>query len=219
MVAGTTTPFIWPKLMAGSVWRKWDLHIHAPSSVFNNQFKGDESTSAWDTYLSTLEKLQDVPVLGVTDYFSIEGYRKLKEAQRVGRLTNISLLLPNIEFRLNLMIPTKAEKDEAKVKKVNAHVIFSDEVSEGDIEHHFLLQLKFTALGHPQGTNEKWSLNKYELEQFGARLKQEHSTFKGSDYEVGCMNASVDLDQLKQVLMDHRSVFENRYLIQLQVKT
>jgi len=214
MSSVSSMPFIQEKLLIGSIWRKWDLHLHAPTSVFNNQFKGKGEKSAWEAYLDALERLPDTPVLGVTDYFSIEGYKRLREEKKKnGRLSNNALLLPNIEFRLNLLIPTKLEKDEAKVKKVNAHVIFSDEVSEQDIEQHFLLQLKFSALGHPQGTNEQWTLSQYQLEKFGERLKAEHAKFTDSAYEVGCMNASVDFDSIKQALHDHRSIFENKYLI------
>ena len=36
----------WPE---GSNWRKWDLHIHTPSTALNNQF-GD-----WDEYLAAIE--------------------------------------------------------------------------------------------------------------------------------------------------------------------
>ena len=33
----------------GSEWRKWDLHVHTPASVLNNQFGAD-----WDKYVYEL---------------------------------------------------------------------------------------------------------------------------------------------------------------------
>jgi len=33
----------------GSVWRKWDLHVHTPESVLNNGFGSD-----WDVYVQRL---------------------------------------------------------------------------------------------------------------------------------------------------------------------
>jgi hypothetical protein len=36
---------------AGSQWRKWDLHIHTPASILNNQL-GDD----WDNYVKKLFK-------------------------------------------------------------------------------------------------------------------------------------------------------------------
>ena len=52
----------------GSYWRKWDLHVHSPSSILNSQF-GDD----WERYINTLESLNDISVVGITDYYSIEG--------------------------------------------------------------------------------------------------------------------------------------------------
>ena len=59
----------------GSEWRKWDLHVHTPFSELNNGFGSD-----WDTYVTKLFKAaieSDVKAIGITDYFSIEGYKKL----------------------------------------------------------------------------------------------------------------------------------------------
>ena len=37
--------------MRGSIWRKWDLHIHAPESGMAIEFNCD-----WDTYVAQLFK-------------------------------------------------------------------------------------------------------------------------------------------------------------------
>jgi hypothetical protein len=55
----------------GSEWRRWDLHIHTPDTVLNNQF------GSWNDYLNVIEASQDVKVLGVTDYMTIDNYSKL----------------------------------------------------------------------------------------------------------------------------------------------
>lgn len=78
----------------GSEWRRWDLHIHTPETALNNQFGG------WDEYLGVIEGQSSVSVLGVTDYFSITNYSKLKQFQAEGRIPEIDLLIPNIEFRI-----------------------------------------------------------------------------------------------------------------------
>ena len=62
--------------MRGSEWRKWDLHVHTPASGMANQFNGD-----WDQFVTTLYRRaleEDIAVIGLTDYFTIEGYKKLK---------------------------------------------------------------------------------------------------------------------------------------------
>ena len=59
----------------GSTWKRWEPHAHTPETALNNQF-----SISWDEYVSTLEGLAPaVAGIGVTDYFTTEGYRKLHE--------------------------------------------------------------------------------------------------------------------------------------------
>ncbi len=39
---------------AGSKWRKWDLHVHTPASLFHN-YKGTPD-QAWEVFLQGLAK-------------------------------------------------------------------------------------------------------------------------------------------------------------------
>jgi len=96
----------------GSEWRRWDLHVHTPATTLNNQFGN------WDDYLEAIEAQSDVRIIGVTDYLTIEGYSRLKhEKDKNGRLIDVDLLLPNIEFRFSP--PT--DKDTP----VNIHLLVS----------------------------------------------------------------------------------------------
>ncbi|MDZ7721053.1 MAG: hypothetical protein U5K72_19690 [Balneolaceae bacterium] len=55
----------------GSVWQKWDLHVHTPIS-YEQKFGND-----WDEYVKQLKSKaieHGINVMGVTDYFSIDGY-------------------------------------------------------------------------------------------------------------------------------------------------
>ena len=81
-------------LSVGSTWRRWDLHIHTPDTILNDRF-GD-----WDEFLAAIEGQAEVSVLGVTDYFSITNYSRLKQYKDAGRIPGIDLLIPNIEFRI-----------------------------------------------------------------------------------------------------------------------
>jgi hypothetical protein len=93
-------------LSRGSEWHKWDLHIHSPLSGLNNQFPYVNASPNWEAYIAKLESLGDIPVIGITDYFSIDGYKKVLEFKAAGRLKNIQLILPNIEFRIDNVINT-----------------------------------------------------------------------------------------------------------------
>jgi hypothetical protein len=196
----------------GSEWRKWDLHIHSPLSGLNNQFPMLGSGQPdWEAYIGALEALTDISVLGITDYFSIEGYRYIRDARSKGRLKNIALVLPNIEFRLNKTIITGSGP-----KRLNYHVLFSEAIPPDVIDEHFLQELKFESQGDPQNDNLSWSVRRANLAELGKRLKSEHPPFQGkSDYEIGCMNATVDPGKIKEILRNKEQLFKGKYLIAL----
>lgn len=104
-------------MMRGSEWRRWDLHVHTPETVLNDQF-GD-----WNAYLAAIEAQSDVKVLGVTDYMTITNYSKIKAFKDQGRISNIDLLIPNIEFRI--------APPSDKATAVNIHLL----VSPDDPDH------------------------------------------------------------------------------------
>jgi len=102
-------------LARGSEWRKWDLHIHSPKSALNNQFpKLETGEPDWEAYLQKLQEISDVAVFGITDYFSIEGYKRVRQFWLEKRLQNVALILPNIELIIthnpNLVVNTDAQQ-------------------------------------------------------------------------------------------------------------
>ena len=42
--------------MNGSNWHIWDLHLHSPFSVLNNQFGDPATEKTWEKYIDELEK-------------------------------------------------------------------------------------------------------------------------------------------------------------------
>lgn len=126
------------KYQKGSEWRKWDLHVHTPASALNNQFKGKDEDEKWSNYLIRLASLTNVSGLGLTDYFSIEGYKKVRAYKDVGHLRNIDFLLPNVELRI---LPVTSEDTP-----INLHIIFSPEVVDG-LDSKFFSSLEFTYQG------------------------------------------------------------------------
>lgn len=98
---------------AGSLWRRWDLHIHAPTTRLSNHY--GSSDDDWDRYIDRLEESQ-VQVFGITDYFTCASYVELRRRFEQRKPTSTKVLLPNIEFRLTESISDKACP--------NLHVIF-----------------------------------------------------------------------------------------------
>ncbi|MEK7946679.1 TrlF family AAA-like ATPase [Pigmentiphaga sp. YJ18] len=123
----------------GSLWRRWDPHIHTPGTALNDQYIGE---AAWETFLGAIESA-DPPIqaLGITDYFSIERYLQVCEHQRQGRLSNVGLIFPNIELRLSI--------ETSKASAINLHLLF-DPAPHDHVEQikRFLLELEFTYLGY-----------------------------------------------------------------------
>ncbi|MEX2117428.1 MAG: hypothetical protein WEB37_11120 [Bacteroidota bacterium] len=199
----------------GSEWRKWDLQVHTPSSVLNNGFGGD-----WDTYVNGLFTAlieKKIAVIGITDYFTIDGYRKLKQEyladdaklktlftdEETELIKNI-MVIPNIEFRSDVFVGPNS---------VNFHVLFSDEVSERDIEEGFLHEINFLYQGEPQTEGTKRKLREVNLVELGARLKSEHAAFRDrSDIYVGMMNAVVNHSEVSKILFDKKNIFGGKYL-------
>ena len=206
----------------GSVWRIWDLHVHTPFSALNIGFP-----EVFDEYAAELLQHaadKQIAAVGVTDYFTAEGYRRLREIidddSRLTRLCRAEtvevirhiLFIPNIELRTSTIVRSPGGHDS----RVNFHVLFSNEITPEQIDEDFLREVKFTAESTPGGIDEEWPLTIRNLEALGQRLKSQHARFAGmSDVQVGMMNAVVDHGQVSEVLERKRSIFGNRYLLAL----
>lgn len=120
----------------GSIWNKWDLHVHTPAS-FEHRFQPGGATDPWEAYLAALASLpREFKVIGINDYLFIDGYRRVRDAHRIGLLPNIDLVLPVIELRLD-----KFGGTATALSKVNYHVIFSDVVDPDVIQLQFINRL------------------------------------------------------------------------------
>src|ERR1035438_3638006 len=202
----------------GSEWRRWDLHVHTPLSALDNGFGNDFDAYAKELFEKALAR--EIAVIGVTDYFTIDGFKELralqKDTKRLQELLGAELaaraqqirLLANIEFRLDVIVRV-GEKDA----RVNAHVIFSDEVSSREIEENFLHRLEFLSQSAPGNSDDAKSLTVANLREFGARLKVEHPPFADrTDLEVGMTQAVVSHSKISELLAKNRAAFERRYL-------
>jgi len=192
----------------GSMWRKWDLHVHTPASFhhqfrFLNQQENEKyQNDIWGKYIDELEKISDISEVGISDYFTIDGYKKVLEHREKGRLLNFELILPNIEFRLDTFVAGR---------RLNYHIIFSDEIAANKIAKEFLEELHIKA---PNAEPRK--LIKRNIEEIGRILKEHHKSFRGkSDYVVGCENITVSLDEIIKVLKNKESIFAGKYLLVL----
>lgn len=159
-----------------SSWHRWDLQVHTPCSVLNNQFGDPASQGTWDTYIDTLEqraRTLGVVGVGITDYFTVDGYRRLlRERECSNRLREI-LLIPNIELRIHpLFVTDQGEPSQRRANRVNFHILFSPDLSPDTIEQDFLWNIKFCYSATPSGQSTNKSLRQADLEQYGRWFRQ-----------------------------------------------
>ncbi|MEM5640440.1 hypothetical protein AAHH71_26210 [Bacillus toyonensis] len=67
----------------GSLWRKWDLHVHTPESLVH-QYNCAAEDDVWEKYISDLERLPpEIKVIGINDYIFLDGYIKVLEYKKM----------------------------------------------------------------------------------------------------------------------------------------
>lgn len=195
-------------IFKGSDWIKCDLHIHTPESFFH--VYGDKNDpETWEKFISDLEVLpSEFKIIGINDYLTIEGYKKVLEYKRSGRLANISAIFPVIEFRLDKFA------GENKLRRINYHVIFSDELSIELIQSQFLNAIHSHYCLDTGSPHPTWSavLTDESLEDLGQKVKTQSpdntSLQAETDWDVGFNNFCVKYDELKNIL--NRPQFEGK---------
>src|ERR1019366_9032504 len=189
----------------GSVWRKWDLHVHTPESIVHD-YAGQDP---WPQFIDELEKLPpDFKVIGINDYIFLDGYKRILAEKAKGRLANIDMFLPVIELRLD-----KFGGSQGHISRVNYHIIFSDALTPEIIEYQFLNALPSKYLLSPQyehfRTNGKWQAlpTKQSLNDLGSLIiesvpEKERSKF-GPPLIEGFNNLCLSLTSITEVLKGH----------------
>ena len=98
----------------GSIWQRWDLHLHGPDTKLANGY-GDASEENLCAYLDSLEK-SEVQVFGITDYFCFDSYLAVSHAYARLYPDGKKVFIPNCEFRLTETVSSNG-------RNVNTHVL------------------------------------------------------------------------------------------------
>lgn len=194
----------------GSEWRKWDLHIHTPASIYHRY--GPDTEGTWENFMKDIENLSsEFSVLGINDYFFIDGYERLIEERKSNnRLSNIDLILPVVEFRIDKF----AGIDFGKFKRINLHVIFSNDLPIETIKSQFLQTLEQS---YSLESGEQWTraITKESVEELGAKIKKgipaEQLSRYGTDLEEGFNNLNVREDKIFEALQ--KDCFKGKYIV------
>ncbi|MBC8465585.1 DNA repair protein, partial [bacterium] len=189
----------------GSVWRKWDLHVHTPDSLVQ-YYSGPDP---WERFIQELEQLPpEFKVIGINDYIFLDGYKRILTEREKGRLANIELFLPVIELRIDKFGGTVGH-----LSRVNYHIIFSPELNPKVIEQQFLNALSSKYVLSPEydhlRTSGKWEAlpTMESLEDLGRLIiesvpEKEREKFYAPLIE-GFNNFCVSLDTIQKALEYH----------------
>jgi len=209
-------------MSVGSTWKKWDLHVHTPASIVHNYAGNNEE--AWESFLTDLERLPpEFKVIGINDYIFVDGYERVLREKAQGRLTNIDLILPVVELRLDKFAGVvKRDKDGLYSKsdwnRVNLHVIF-DTLDPDTIRQQFLSALapSYDLIPSAADYRGRWNavISRQSVQQLGELIISSVPQDKRSDYgsalQEGFNNLCVSMDKVFQALDNH--ILKDRFLI------
>lgn len=195
----------------GSEWRIWDLHVHTPLSLEHN-YKCSHDEDIWEKYIDALEHLHDdIKVLGINDYLFIDGYRKVIDYKERGRLQNIDLILPVVEFRLSKFCGNE------KFKRINYHIIFSNDLTPDQIQQQFLNALTAHYTLSPDCT-QQWGgvISMKSIQELGERIiasvpKNERQHY-GNPLKEGFNNLNLETSVIKKALSNANQIFEGKFI-------
>ena len=166
---------------SGSRWVRWDPHLHTPQTLLNDQFNGD-----WDGYFAAIGAA-DPPaeVLGITDYYSLRGYREFLARRSAGGLNPAIVAFPNVEMRLTV--------ETRKGHGINIHLL----VSPDDPDHVTAIEQRVSRLTFRYGGTN------YPCSEDGLRALGKAYSGKKLDDEAalraGANQFKVDLGRLREV--------------------
>ena len=167
----------------GSEWGRWDLHVHTKGTAKNDQF-GNISFEDYCIQLFRKALEKNIKAIGVTDYFSVENYKKVKAFQdSISTRTEFDdiqkkiiskiFLLPNIELRIS----PSTDKGSA----INMHLLLNPDCIN-DFEQRYSDSLVFTV-----SDSEQYKLTKYDLSRLGQK-ESPTTTDENALYKIGILS-------------------------------
>lgn len=117
----------------GSVWRKWDLHVHPPRTKLADAYDSKDGEPDWARFCKWIHD-SDVQAIGIADYFSLDGYFAFKDQYNRCYPDSDKVIFPNLELRLN-------ETVNQAVELVDFHIILRPDLTH-DKATEFLRELK-----------------------------------------------------------------------------
>lgn len=187
----------------GSEWRRWDLHIHTPGTLKNDQYEGGSLEEKWKNFYDAIahyigdgtNPLKAIEVIGITDYLSIDNYNKVMAEGKIP--DSIKLVMPNVELR---MVPL------AKTAPINIHCIF-DPAYASSLESRFFSKLKFSF------GDSSYSASHDELIRLGRDYQNDKKLSRDKAYAVGINQFVLEFSSLKKIFDEDQELREHCIIV------
>ena len=184
----------------GSEWRRWDLHVHTPETNKNDNYKGCSSKEKWNNFYAKINEyigdglnpLHNIVAIGITDYLSIDNYKKVLQDRRLP--DSVKLIVPNVELRIMPL---------AKKSPVNIHCIFNPEKID-ILENTFFANLKI------EYANNTYNATRSDLIRYGKDLKGTRTRISDEiAYKEGVNKFIISVDNLMAIFKNNKELREN----------
>jgi len=184
----------------GSEWRRWDLHIHTPETKKEDRFEGRTPEEKWNQYVTDINTAsEEISVVGITDYLSLDNYFKFKNLVSNGTITKkFDLILPNIELRV---LPVTGS-----ATPINLHCIFNPAI-DTELETRFLGKLKFR---HGQ---TGYSAHPSELKRLGKNFMQDQTLDDRIALRKGIEQCVIEMGVLYEVFENDKNLRDNTVVV------
>ena len=191
------------KMNRGSVWRRWELHLHTPFTKKADQYTGRTTDEKWDNFYTSIadyigngsEPLRSICAIAITDYLSIDNYLKVCADKRLP--DSVKLVFPNVELR---MTPIASDSP------INIHCLFDPSIV-GELEGRFFANLKF------EYNHNKYSATKSELIRLGHDFQRDQSLSDEEALKIGLSQYVISLETLSDVFKYNPQLKEKTIIV------
>lgn len=181
----------------GSEWRRWELHIHTPGTKKNDNFNGTSLDEKWNNYYHNINEyigngedpLKSIAVIAITDYLSIDNYKKVISDNRLP--ASIKLVLANVEMRIQPI---------ANDSPINIHFIFNPDVIDS-VESRFFSKINF------KYGSTTFSASHSELIRLGKTIDSNLDDYAA--YKKGIEQFVPSFDKIQEVFLNDKELRDN----------
>lgn len=189
----------------GSIWRKWNFHVHTKGTNKNDQFTSLNMDDFFYTFFKKAYENQ-IEAIGVTDYFTVDRYLdavkyqneveskydangdNLFQQEEINFIKRI-FLFPNVELRI---IPATK-----RGKFINLHFIFNPSYVSS-LSNNFFNKIQ---------NIEGYLMNTQGFKDYAKHLDPD--VLEENQYKIGVDSYGIEVGKIKELLESNKELREN----------